>query len=126
MGADPPDTDDLNAPIDEQIERLEQRYGGDARRNGSIGVPFLPSNHLSIHTTESIRSMPDSVMTSKTLPARRIVQIATIPAIPGQHSYAVFALCEDGTIWENFSDATSKSPNDWVGWEQIPPVLGRL
>lgn len=52
--------------------------------------------------------------------ARRPVQIATVPA-SDSHSYGIFALCDDGTIWEIFFNFTVKPPR-WDPWEQVPEI----
>ncbi|HEY4050599.1 MAG TPA: hypothetical protein VGM27_27350, partial [Acidobacteriaceae bacterium] len=56
-----------------------------------------------------------------TIPGRRVIQIAAIPASQG-HSYGVIALCEDGTIWDNFFAFEVERPEHphWTGWEQLP------
>lgn len=53
-----------------------------------------------------------------TVQGRRVIQIAAIPEAQS-HSYGVFALCEDGTIWEAFFNFTTAI---WGPWEQIPQI----
>lgn len=58
------------------------------------------------------------------IPGRRVIQITAIPEAL-QHSYGVFALCADGTIWEAFYFFGNKEKNEpprWGDWEQVPPL----
>jgi hypothetical protein len=63
-------------------------------------------------------------MTVPPIPGRRVIQVAAIPE-SDSHSYGVFALCDDGTIWEAFFVfAATPTPPHWEPWEQIPPPPG--
>jgi hypothetical protein len=58
------------------------------------------------------------------LTGRRVIQIAAIPESEN-HSYRVFALCDDGTIWEAFyffGDKGKTTPPRWGDWERIPGI----
>jgi hypothetical protein len=60
------------------------------------------------------------------IPGRRVIQIAAIPE-SDNHSYGVFALCDDGTIWEVFFVfAATPTPPHWEAWAQIPPLPGAI
>jgi hypothetical protein len=61
------------------------------------------------------------------IPGRRVAQIAAIPESGHHHSYGIFTLCEDGSVWENFYNFGSeekKIAGYWEKWEQIPPIPG--
>jgi hypothetical protein len=61
-------------------------------------------------------------MTLPEVTGRRVIQVAAIPQ-SNEHSYGVFALCDDGTIWEAFFNFVVKPPR-WDDWEQIPAIPG--
>lgn len=50
--------------------------------------------------------------------SRQIIQIAAIPATE-THNVGVLALCQDGTLWDNYADPDN---NTWDGWHQLPSI----
>lgn len=58
------------------------------------------------------------------IPGRTILQIAAIPEAE-HHSYGIFALCSDGTLWEifyNFGSPSKKIAGYWENWDQLPAI----
>ena len=59
-----------------------------------------------------------------TIPGRTIIQIAAISEAE-HHSYGIFALCSDGSLWElfyNFGSPSKKISGYWETWSQIPNI----
>lgn len=49
---------------------------------------------------------------------RRIIQISAIPATP-DHNVGALALCNDGSIWENYANPEHHT---WDGWHRLPAI----
>jgi hypothetical protein len=49
---------------------------------------------------------------------RKIIQISAIPATT-EHTNGILALCDDGMVWENYSNPDKPT---WDGWHPLPAI----
>ena len=79
--------------------------------------------YLEVHRSKKRAESGPAMTTIPPIPGRCVIQIAAIPEST-DHSYGVFALCDDRTTWEAFYFFGDKSNSRWGDWEQIPAVPG--